>query len=131
MVWVKSSKVMPHCITIDLFSWEREGNSYIPTLVKTLKTSQTAFSDHKSLQHTCLDTQCVCDTLQNCPLLQNYMYILNKFCTFPVTEGKKICTSISVHNPKQRTHSKSKETHEFPAGPHPESHEFLSPQNYS
>ena len=33
---------------------------------------------------------CVCDTLQNCPFLQNYMYILHEFCTFPVTEGNEI-----------------------------------------
>ena len=34
---------------------------------KNFKTSQSALSDHKSLQCTCLDPQCVCDTLQNCP----------------------------------------------------------------
>ena len=34
---------------------------------KNFKTSQSALSDHKSLQRTCLDPQCVCDTLQNCP----------------------------------------------------------------
>ena len=90
LIWVKSSKVMSHCPAIDLFSWEREGNSYISTLVKTFKTSKSALSDHKSLQRTHLDPQCVYDTLQNCPFLQNYMYILCKFCTFPVTEGNEI-----------------------------------------
>ena len=80
---------MPHCPAIDLFSWEREGNSYISNASKNFKTSQSALSDHKSLQHTCLDPQCVCDT-QNCPFLQNYMYILREFCTFPVTEGNEI-----------------------------------------
>ena len=37
---------------------------------KSFKTSQSVLSDHKSLQHTCLDPQCICDTLQNCPFLQ-------------------------------------------------------------
>ena len=57
---------------------------------KNFKTSQSALSDHKSLQRTCLDPQCVCGTLQNCPFLQNYMYILRKFHTFPVTKGNEI-----------------------------------------
>ena len=35
---------------------------------KNFKTSQSALSDHKCLQRTCLDPQCVCDTLQNCPI---------------------------------------------------------------
>ena len=60
------------------------------TLLKTLKILQSVLSDQKPLQCTSLDLQCVCDTLQNCPLVQNYMYILHKFCTFPVTEGNKI-----------------------------------------
>ena len=83
MVWVKSSKVMPHCPAIDLSSWDLNAS-------KNFKTSQSALSDHKPLQRTCLDPQCVCDTLQNCPFLQNYMYILCEYRTFPVTEGNKI-----------------------------------------
>ena len=60
------------------------------TLLKTFKILQSALSDQKPLQRTSLDPQCVCDTPQNCPFLQNYMYILCKFHTFPVTEGNKI-----------------------------------------
>ena len=45
------------------------------------------------------------------------------FPPFP-KKGTKFCTSISVHDPTQRTHSKIHETHEFPACPHPESHKF-------
>ena len=97
---------------------------------KNFKTSQSALSDHKSLQHTCLNPQCVCDTLQNCPFLQNYMYILCEFHLSSNRRGMKFHTSISVCDPTQRTHSKIHETHKFPACPHPESHEFLSPQNY-
>ena len=52
---------------------------------KNFKISQSELSDHKSLQRTCLDPKCVCDTF-----LQNSMYILHEFCTFPVTEGNKI-----------------------------------------
>ena len=52
------------------FSWEREGNSYASTLLKNFKTSQSVLSDHKFLQRTCLDFQCVHDALQNWPLLQ-------------------------------------------------------------
>ena len=60
------------------------------TLLKTFKILQSVLSDQKSLQRTSLDLQCVCDTLQNCPFVQNYMYILHKFCTFPVTKGNEI-----------------------------------------
>ena len=60
------------------------------TLLKTLKILQSTLSDQKFLQRTSLDLQCACDTLQNCPFLQNYMYILRKFHTFPVTEGNEI-----------------------------------------
>ena len=47
-------------------------------------------SSNRPLQHTSLDRQCVCDAPQNCPTLQNFMYILHKFHTFPVTEGNEI-----------------------------------------
>ena len=47
------------------------------TLLKTFKILQSALSDQKPLQHTSLDLQCVCDALQNCPIIQNYMYILS------------------------------------------------------
>ena len=42
----------------------------------------------------------------------------------------KFCTSISVHNSRQRTHPKIHEKYEFPAFPHPKSHEFLKPLIY-
>ena len=78
MAWVKSSKVMPQLPAIYLFSWEREGNSYASNPIETFKKIlQSAFSDQKPLQHTSLDLQCVCDALQNCPIVQNYMYILS------------------------------------------------------
>ena len=60
------------------------------TLLKTFKILQSVLSDQKPLQCTSLDLQCVCDTLQNCPFVQNYMYILREFGTFPVTEGNEI-----------------------------------------
>ena len=41
------------------------------TLLKTFKISQSALSDQKPLQRTSLDLQCVCDALQNCPIVQN------------------------------------------------------------
>ena len=47
------------------------------TLLKTLKILQSVLSDQKPLQHTSLDLWCVCDTPQNCPIVQNYMYILS------------------------------------------------------
>ena len=37
----------------------------------------------------------------------------------------KFCTSISVCDSRQRTHPKIDEKYEFPAFPHPKSHEFL------
>ena len=88
--WVKSSKVMsqlPHYLS---FLLGKRGKLLHLNPSKNFKTSQSALSDHKSLQRTCLDPQCVCDTLQNCSFLQNYMYILHEFCTFQVTEGNKI-----------------------------------------
>ena len=62
----------------------------------------------------------VSDAPQNCPILQNFMYILPKFCT-----------SISVWDSRQRTHPKIHEKHEFLAFPHLKSHEFLRSLNYS
>ena len=122
MAWVQKSKsyaTLPHYLS---FLLGKGGKLLHLNPGKNVKTSQSALSNHKSLQRTCLDPQCVCDTLQNCPFLQNYMYILCEFCTFPVTEkGMKFCTSISVCNPTQRTHSKIHEIHKFLACPHPES----------
>ena len=43
------------------------------TLLKTLKILQSALSDQKPLPCTSLDLQCVCDALQNSPIVQNYM----------------------------------------------------------
>ena len=63
---------------------------YASNPFKNFKILQSVLSDQKSLQHTSLDIQCVCDALQNCPIVQNYMYILHKFCTFPVPEGNEI-----------------------------------------
>ena len=60
------------------------------TLLKTFKILQSVLSDQKPLQCTSLDPQYVYDTPQNCLFLQNYMYILCEFCTFPVTEGNEI-----------------------------------------
>ena len=84
------------------------------TLLKLLKYYKVHFLTKKPLQHTSLDLQCVCDSLQNCPFLLNFMYILHEFCTFPVTEGNKKCKK-----------------YKFPAFLHPESHKFLRPHNYS
>ena len=39
------------------------------TLLNTLKKLNSAPSDLKPLQRTCLDLQCVCDASQNCPTL--------------------------------------------------------------
>ena len=88
--WVKNSKVMPQLPHYLSFLLGKGGKLLHLNPSKNLKTSQSALSDHKSLQCTCLDPQYVCDTLQNCPFLQNHMYILHEFCTFPVTEGNKI-----------------------------------------
>ena len=88
--WVKSSKVMPQLPHYLSFLLEKGGKLLHLNPSKNFKTSQNAFSDHKPLQRICLEPQCVCDTLQNCQFLQNYMYILRNFCTFPVTEGNKI-----------------------------------------
>ena len=84
--WVKTQKLCHNCPTIYLFSWEREGNPYTSNPIKIL---QSTLSD-QPLQCTSLDLQCVCDAPRNCPILQNFMYILREFCTFPVTEGNKI-----------------------------------------
>ena len=43
----------------------------------------------------------------------------------------KFCTSISVHDSRQRTHPKIQEKYKFPAFCHPESHEFLKLLIYS
>ena len=85
----KTQKLCHNCPTIYLFSWEREGNPYTSNPIKNFKILQSALSD-QPLQCTSLDLQCVCDEPQNCPILQNFMYILHEFCTFPVTEGNEI-----------------------------------------
>ena len=109
-----------------LFSWEREGNPYTSNPIN-FKILQSVLSD-QPLQRTSLDLQCVCDPPQNCPILQNFMYILHEFHTFPVTEGNEI---LHLHFSSQllRTHPKIHEKYEFPAFPHPKSHEFLRPLN--
>ena len=90
MAWVKKTQKLCHnCPTIYLFSWEREGNPYTSNPIKNFKILQSALSD-QPLQCTSLDLQCVCDTPQNCPILQNFMYILYEFRTFPVTKGNEI-----------------------------------------
>ena len=47
------------------------------TLLKLLKYCKVCFLTKKPLQNTSLNLQCVCDALQNCPIVQNYMYILS------------------------------------------------------
>ena len=42
----------------------------------------------------------------------------------------KFCTSIAVHDSRQRTHPKIHEKYKFPAFPHPKSHKFLKPLIY-
>ena len=86
----KKLKVMPQLPCYPSFLLRKGGKLLCLNPSKNFKTSQNALSDHKSLQRNCLDPQFVCDTLQNCPSLQNYMYILHEFCTFPVTEGNEI-----------------------------------------
>ena len=68
--WVKSSKVMPQLPYYLSFLLGKGGKLLCLNPSKNFKTSQNAFSYHKSLQRTCLDPQFVCDTLQNCPFLQ-------------------------------------------------------------
>ena len=87
--WVKTQNSCHNCPAIYLFSWEREGNPHTSNPIKNFKILQSVLS-HQPLQRTSLDLQCVCDAPRNCPILQNFMYILCKFCTFPVTEGNKI-----------------------------------------
>ena len=67
LAWVKSSKVMPQFPHYLSFLLGKVGKLLHLNPSKNVKTSQSALSDHKSLQHTCLDPQCVCDTFQNCP----------------------------------------------------------------
>ena len=63
---------------LSIFSLGKGRETLLPqTLLKTFKILQSALSDQKPLQRTSLDLQCVCDTLQNCPIVQNYMYILS------------------------------------------------------
>ena len=64
----KSSKVMPQLPHYPSFLLGKGGKLLHLNPVKNIKTSQSVLSDHKSLQCTCLDHQCLCDTLQNCPL---------------------------------------------------------------
>ena len=132
MAWVKkNSKVMPQLPHYLSFLLGKGGKLLHLNSSKYFKTSQSVPFDHKSLQHTCLDPRCVCDTLQNCPFLQNHMFILCELCTFPVTEGNEILHlhfSLQLH---AESSFKIHKTCEFPACPHPESHKFLSPQNYS
>ena len=76
---------------LSIFSLGKGRETLMPqTLSKTFKILQSVLSDQKPLQCTSLDPQCVCDTLQNCPFLQNYMYILCKFHYLTVTEGNEI-----------------------------------------
>ena len=61
---------------------------YLKPYLKTLKYCKVHLltDPYNALR---LDLQCVCDAPQNCPILQNFMYILREFRTFPVTEGNK------------------------------------------
>ena len=68
-VWVK----IKSCATIaplSIFSLGK-GREILTsqTLLNTVKKLNSAPSDLKPLQRTCLDPQCVCDTPQNCPTL--------------------------------------------------------------
>ena len=60
---------------LSIFSLGKGRETLIPqTLLKNFKTLQSASSD-QPLQCTSLDPQCVCDAPQNCPILQNFMYM--------------------------------------------------------
>ena len=77
------------------------------------------------LQCTSLDLQCVWDAPQNCLTLQNFMYILHEFGTFPVTEGNEILHLHCSLRLQAENSSKIHKNNKFPAFPHPESHKFL------
>ena len=84
-----NSKVMPQLSCYLSFLLEKGGKPLcLKPYLKSLKFASA--SSDQPLQCTSLDLQCVCDALQNCPTLQNFMYILHEFHTFPVTEGNKI-----------------------------------------
>ena len=85
----KNSKVMPQLSHYLSFLLGKGGKSlYLKPYFKLQNTASA--SSNRPIQHTSLDLRCVCDAPQNCPILQNVMYILHEFCTFPVTEGNEI-----------------------------------------
>ena len=89
LAWVKNSKVMPQLPHYLSFLLGKGGKPlYLNPYFKTLNTASA--SSDQLLQCTSLDLRCVCDAPQNCPTLQNFMYILREFRTFPVTEGNEI-----------------------------------------
>ena len=117
---------------LSIFSLGKGRETLIPqTLLKTFNILQSALSDQKPLQCTSLDLQCVCDTLQNCPFLEDYMYIFHEFCTSLVTEGNKILHLHFSSQLQAENSSKNHKKYKFLAFPHPKSHEFLRPLNYS
>ena len=85
-------------------------------------------SSNRPLQCTSLDLWCVCDAPQNCPILQNFMYTLHEFCTFPVIEGNKI---LHLHFSLWLQAESSSKNPRISSNSSPKSHEFLKPLNYS
>ena len=70
--WVKTQKLCHNCPAIYLFSWKGRETLIPQTLLKTFKNTQVHLPTNP-LQCTSLDLRCGCDTLQNCPTLQNFM----------------------------------------------------------
>ena len=96
---------------------------YLKSYFKTLKYCKCV-SD-QPLQHTSLDLWCVCEAPPNLQTLQNFMYILHKFCTFPVTEGNEILHLHCSSQLQAENSSKNPQKVQISSFPHPESHEFL------
>ena len=85
----ENSKVMPQLSHYLSFLLGKGGKSlYLKPYLKKKHTQVCLMTN--PLQRTSLDLWYVCDAPQNCPTLQNFMYILLEFCTFPVTEGNEI-----------------------------------------
>ena len=92
LAWVKKLKSYATIVPLSIFSLGKGRETLIPQILlkkkKLLKFASA--SSNRPLQCTNLDLRCVCDAPQNCPTLQNFMYILHEFRTFPVTEGNEI-----------------------------------------
>ena len=90
LAWVKNSKVMPQLPHYLSFLLEREENPYASNPIKTFKILQSALSDQKTLTMHWFRPPVCLQLTSKLSILQNFMYILCKFCTFPVTEGNEI-----------------------------------------